>query len=711
MGRSMIKILKKISLQDGILNIKPTTNGCIVLDSSYKLYRFKLPDVSLSGQTKLLKTFEPPHKHANNFSISKQALVSLPILGTEKSILISTAPKIEKLMINSWHDGDIESSAFSHDGKLLATGGTDGKVFVFDVKSKKLLFSLPPRGEYISDIAFSKSGEYIAASSYDKFTVIYSTLQNKIKDVFKQHDVVERATFFDNDTKIYLISRNGRSIIYDLIKKSTTSNESHFAKWPSSLCITESEDYALVGTRGNLFYLVRLEDNAKMLDLKFDYVGFSAMSSFKTTVMMGFTEGTFIVVDYNNGEEALEEAIGKLDFKEARKIIEENVFLTIHPATKAFDEHWDEYLQKAIKLLNDNQTEEAVELVDPFLFDPKKKKDFDFYLMQKGPVKQFMDAIEAKEYAKAYEMVSLNKFLMKTSAYEELEKQWSKAFAAAKKLLEEDATLNRKKVEMVFKPFENTSKKDLIFQLLKNTNVFVQADEYIKKQKFKEYFALTEKFFFLKETDLYEKVSNFGQKLLEQFAELEKAQKFEEAEELAKKIMIFPMYKKSITERLNAIRSKAAFIEAVEKENNDLAFKLIEKNESLKGLQQFKELQARFEEQFDQAKVQAFNGEPKRVLLELKGLKEIGFWREKIGSLMKIAYLNEINNFIKDDDVNWDLTLKRYIKRFSKDSEIRKIMSDAGKVSFLDDIEDSGSSEGYKNSEFVDYIVVHKGEG
>ncbi|MFP4332141.1 MAG: hypothetical protein ACLFQJ_02470 [Campylobacterales bacterium] len=706
----MIKILKKVSLQDGILGIKATTNGCIVLDSSYKLYKFKLPDISLSGQTKLLKTFEPPHKHANNFSISKNALISLPLLGTEKSVLIKISPKIEKLMVNTWHDGDVESSAFSKDGSLLATGGTDGKVFVFDVKRTKLLFSLPPRGEYISNITFSSSGEFVVASSYDKFTVIYSTLQNKVKDVFKQHDVVERASFFDNDTKLYLVSRNGRSIIYDLIKKSTISNESHFAKWPSTVCITECEQYALVGTRGNIFYLIRLEDNAKMLDLKFDYMGFSALSNFKTTIMMGFTEGTFLVVDYNNGEDDLKEAIDKLDFKEARKIIEENVFLTIHPATKAFDEHWDEYLQKAIKLLNDNKTEEAIEVVDPFLFDPKKKKDFDFYLMQKGPVKQFMDAINAKEYAKAYEMVSLNKFLMKTSAYDELERHWAKAFATAKKLLEEDPTLNRKKVEMVFKPFENTCKKDLIFQLLKNTNVFIQADEYIKKQKFKEYFALTEKFFFLKETDLYEKVSNFGQKLLDQFGELEKAQQFEEAEELAKKIMIFPMYKKSIAERINSIKSKAAFIEAVEKGNNDLAFKLVEKNESLKGLPQFKELQARFEPQFEQAKVQAFNGEPKRVLLELKGIKEIDFWREKIGSLMKIAYLNEINNFIKDDDVNWDLTLKRYIKRFSKDSEIRKIMSDAGKISLLDDIDDNGSSEGYKNSEFVDYIVVHKGE-
>lgn len=706
----MIKILKKINLDDAVLDITHIDSTSIVLDASYKLYLFSLPGFSLKGQKSLGKDFEKPHRHANSFKSSKTGLLNIPIIGTERSVLLSTGAKIEKIMVNSWHEGDIESAAFSKDGTLLATGGTDGKVFVFDTKNRQLIFSVPPRGEYISDITFGSNGDLMASSSYDKFTTLYSIIQNKVVVTFKQTEVIERAAFFHNDTMLYMISRSGRSILYDIIKKETVSQEAHFSKWPSAIAVTQDEKYAIVGTRGDRLYVIRLEDNTKMLELGFEYSGFSALDIYKTNLIAGFIDGMMVVVDYNNGEENLKAAIDSLDFKAARKIIEDNVFLTIHPSVKAFDEHWKEYLDKAVKKLNENNIEEAVEITEPFLFDPKKQGEFEFYLKQQGPVKQFMDIVAAKDYAKAYEMVNLNSFLKKTTYYTDLEDQWNKTFNLAKKLLEEDPVMNHKKVEMVFKPFATTPKKDIIYQLMKNTNVFIQADKYIKEQKFKEYFNLTEKFFFLKEGLLYEKVTNMGQKLMDRYHELEKKQDYEAATELAKKIIIFPMFKKQVTERLNALNAKSSFIDAVANKDNTLAFRLVEKNESLKALPQFKDLQSRFENVFNEAKQHAFVGEPKSALLKLGDVKELSFWRDKVASIMKLAYLNEMKIFAKDREVNWDLTLKRYIRRYGKDAELRKIMKDMNKLEILEAIEDSGSSEGYKNAELVDYIVVHKGD-
>lgn len=706
----MVNIYKNVNLQDSILDITCTQKQCMIIDASYRFYIFALPDFSLISQSSLGKDFELPHRHANSFKISKHGLLNVPIIGTEKSVLIGTSGKVQKLMVNSWHEGDIESAAFSHDGKMLATGGTDGKVFVFDTKNRSLIFSLPPRGEYISDIAFSKNDDIIAASGYDKFTVFYSSVQNKTTDTLKLQDVAERAVFFKNDTLLYMLSRNGRSIVYDLISKSTLSSEAHFSKWPSAVTITKDEKYAIVGTRGELLYVIRLEDNQKLLDIKFEYQGISSLAIFDNTLVAGFIDGTVLLIDYNNGEDRLVESIKALDFKTARKVMEENIFLTIHPSTKAFDEHWKEYLNKAVALLNKSEIEEAVDTVEPFLFDPQKQKEFEFYLKQQGPVKQFMDAVASKEYQKAYEMANLNTFLRKTTYFQELETIWVKTFNMCKRLLEEDALINRKKVEMVLKPFSNTEKKDLIFQLLKNTNVFIQADKYIKEQKFKEYFRLTEKFFFLKDGDLYEKVTSMGQRLMDLFSEYEKGQKYEEAAELAKKIAIFPMYAKAVTEKLNSINVKSTFIESVEKGDNVLAFRLVEKNESLKALSQFQELQKRFEAVFDAAKQYAFSGEPKSALLKMADLKEISFWRDKIASIMKIAYINEMKIYAKDRDVNWELTFKRYIKRFGKDSELRKIAKDMNKLEILDAIDEPGGSEGYKTSELVEYVVVHKGD-
>jgi len=706
----MVNIYKKISLQGSILDIVCADEFCLSIDAAYRFYTFSLPEFSLISQLSLGKNFETPHRHANSFKASTMGFLNIPIMGTEKSVLLKTTPKVEKIMVNSWHEGDIESAAFSHDGKMLATGGTDGKVFVFDTKSKNLIFSLPPRGEYISDISFSKSNDLIAASSYDKFTIIYSTVQNKILNVIKLHDVTERAVFCNNDTLLYMVSRNGRSILYDLVGKSIISQEAHFSKWPSCIAISPDDKYAIVGTRGDRLYVIRLEDNQKMLDLPLEYNGCSSVSIFKNTLAAGFIDGTLVLIDYNNGEEKLVSAIGDLDFKSARKIIQENIFLTIHPSTKVFDEHWKGYLARAIERLNNNEIDEAVDIVEPFLFDPQKQKDFESYLKQQGPVKNFLDAITGKDYQKAYKMASLNSFLKKTTYYQDLEGIWVKTFNIAKRLLEENPVMNRKKAEVVLKPFSNTEKKDIIFQLLKNTKVFIQADQYIKEQKLKEYFKLTEKFFFLKDSDLYEKVVNMGQRLIAQFLEYEKEHKYEEATELAKKIMIFPMYQKIITEKINMMNARTTFIDAVTNGDDQLAFRLLEKNESLKSLPQFQELQKKFETVFEAARQYAFSGEPKSALLKMSSVRNISFWREKVASIMKISYLNEMRIYAKDREVNWDLTFKRYIKRYGKDAELKKIAKEMNKYELLEAIEESGSSEGYKSSEFVDYIVVHKGD-
>ena len=91
-------------------------------------------------------------------------------------------------------------------------------------------------------------------------------------------------------------------------------------------------------------------------------------------------------------------------------------------------------------------------------------------------MKTFLELIDKKDFIKAYEMVKTTKFLVKTQAYEKLENIWNKAFFNAKKLLIENAKINQKLAEQYLAPFENTPKKELIVQLLRNSDVFAKAD-------------------------------------------------------------------------------------------------------------------------------------------------------------------------------------------------------------------------------------------
>ena len=54
--------------------------------------------------------------------------------------------------------------------------GEDGLTFGVDIKSAQLAFTLPRHIDTINDIAFSKSGQWVATASYDKNIAIFNLI-------------------------------------------------------------------------------------------------------------------------------------------------------------------------------------------------------------------------------------------------------------------------------------------------------------------------------------------------------------------------------------------------------------------------------------------------------------------------------------------------------------------------------------------------------
>jgi WD40 repeat protein len=60
------------------------------------------------------------------------------------------------------------SAAFSPDGKMLAAGGYDGKVRLWDVETAKLKETLAGPNTMIYDVAFSPDGKTLASTGQDQ---------------------------------------------------------------------------------------------------------------------------------------------------------------------------------------------------------------------------------------------------------------------------------------------------------------------------------------------------------------------------------------------------------------------------------------------------------------------------------------------------------------------------------------------------------------
>jgi WD40 repeat protein len=94
------------------------------------------------------------------------------------------------------HTGLVYSVAFSPDGKLLATGGFDNTIKLWDWPSGKELHTLKGHTDQVYSVAFSPDGNLLASGSKDKTIRLWDPKDGKFVRELKGHgDIVDSVTF------------------------------------------------------------------------------------------------------------------------------------------------------------------------------------------------------------------------------------------------------------------------------------------------------------------------------------------------------------------------------------------------------------------------------------------------------------------------------------------------------------------------------------
>lgn len=578
------------------------------------------------------------------------------------------------------HDQRAEVMRFcGRDGQYFITGGTDGKVYVFCSQTGKKLMSPQPKPDFISSLTVDNRGAHLAYAAYDKSLSILNLRYQKIRLNTYLEDVLQDSFFYDDSRSFYGVGREGYSYTYDF-RSDSFSKKVLFPAWPTSCVMDQSGRFAIVGTRNGQLHIVKLSDNSLFSTFKLDQKGISSLHIEDSMLHVGFENGWLYIIDMHAFIDDFSQAISSKNYRKAKFALDKNLFLAIHPMSEMFQEAWEETLKEIINNFSIGNSASAFEFAEPFLNDEEYKKEFEFLLQKQKDFEKFAGAVQNKNFFEAFGMLEKAPYLAKTDSARKLDLCFTKSFAQAKKLLSDDPVRNTPTAKEILKPFcMIPEKKELIHALVKNNNLFLQADGYIKDKKFREYFTLTEQYPFLQEEVMYKKVCTLAELSILKIRAMIDENRYDEAIAGIKQIAVFLPYRPQLMEMGNIIQMRQKLLDYIRCDNIQSAYELVAACPTLETMKEFADYDRTFDEVLSRAMDAIGKGEVKQVQQIMAPYAQIDFFKPKIKECERQAVFNRLSTLLAEQSISIARTVAAYyLKEFGKDDEYEQLLRQYG---------------------------------
>ncbi len=161
--------------------------------------------------------------------------------------------------------------AYSRDGSLIATGGNDNKVIIWDAKSKEIKYEMKGHRSFILDLAFSPDGERLASAGSDATIIIWNVNSGITDKVFTGHNEAVTSVCFSPDGQyLYSACADGVIGVWDIYKNMKVTELRGHTKAVSGITINKSGKTLASSSYDGAIKLWDLTRNAEKatLDLK-----------------------------------------------------------------------------------------------------------------------------------------------------------------------------------------------------------------------------------------------------------------------------------------------------------------------------------------------------------------------------------------------------------------------------------------------------------
>jgi len=574
----------------------------------------------------------------------------------------------------SRHQGNVSCVGISPNNSYMFSCGEDGKTFAIDIKSGKLVFTLPIHIDTINDIVFSENANWVATASYDRKVSLFSLDRMFSAYILIGHSAPVMKLQFLSKQRLFSIDKESNGIIWDIQTGKVIKRLEGLHDTVSQITIGSDNKFLFLGTM--LGYILVYDcETYEQLSMQYIKLGSSITSlcfnEKKNDLIIATENCELFIYHIYDGEHNLKEFVKKKEYDYIYPYVEKNPLLKYTNIYARVEALWDLTLNKAKMALENSDKKTAITLFKSFKNIPDKNKIMQKTIREYGEFDKFLTLAKQGKISLAYSFANQYPVYKESETFKSLESNWRKDFVMAQKYSIDPR--GQDKAHEILAPYKGiTEKTNLIQELFSQSEIYKRFKIAMGQKDFKAAFELIKLHPFLKEFPEYEAIMNYSDTLYVKAQKLIQDDDTHAAIKIFRVLIDFPDFEEDAKKLILEIQAKQKFFNAIKDEDTVLAYNILADFEDLQNTEDGKLLQKQWNNDLEKANKYAVEGNINNIQKALAKYMNISSKYMALGTIFGWSYMIQLEQAIKQkkEQTIIENGIKNYMLSFGLQDQI-----------------------------------------
>lgn len=662
---------KSLEIKSAIITLKQLNDSnLIVMDQNGSLRYVNI------GQCKTVSGFKTnimqERSWGSHMSVSATGKHAACVIPHSSKVAVYDVAQKKLLRTISGHKGDVESVCVDDNDHYIVTGGTDGKTYIYNLKTGGLVYAFPPHADYITTIEINSI--WAVAASYDKTISVLnlSTMQTP-KRLNGHSSAVIQMRLLSN-MRLLSADKEGNILLWNLKTSKLLQRFKKLNDDVTCLSVSKDERFLFVGTK--LGY-VSLYDIENTVLLKQSYIkeetkvcSLCVLDS-SNQIAIGTKSGKLSFYSLLPDQSLMIEQLKNKEYVSLYKAAEENPLLIYSPLYIKLEALWESAFAKASQMLEVDQESNAKVTLEPFKGVKSKNAIIQKLFLDYKEFNKFKVYISKKQYSLAYPLAARYKHFQDTKIYKKMENEWHVKFNKAKDYLIDKE--GDEKVKALLNDFRGISEKSIFIQdLFKQRTAYMLFVKKLSQKDYVSIFQLLNKHPFIKEFDEFDELMKYADSTYIKAQQALDKKNYEKVIEHATYLLHFPEFHEDAAQMIDNTKMIKRFTLAFEESKLASMYEMIGEHPSLMELREAKELEDDWNHHLVLAQQYASKADIINVIASLEDFFEIKAKFLNIAFVVQQAYISQLKRALGSNKSIplIENAIKQYLVFFGEDEYI-----------------------------------------